>query len=570
MGERSAPENVDVAAVEPLPRAPMLALALGIVVLLGIALFDRLALDLDGAVALLGAQSLAGDGDRLWGAPDDARLGELIQHERFGAGRDLIVSAANERGDGLPFGRPLLYELFLAPWVALAGAGGGLFVQGLLFAVAAFYAAATLARHVGRNAAWLPVVLLLASATGAYLLRLWPEAVLAALLLVAFALARNAHPALPPVFSAGLPEMYPEEPQVRGGRFAPRWLAVGALLGAVASAAPWTLPLLWPAAATVPASRRRAGAVWIVAGALATLLLLAVVGAATSGDSPSPRALLGGLDWELPHSIHPRVLAWDVAYVLAGRHLGVLFYFVPVVLFAFLGGRGQGRGAMWGGVLLSLLLLLLLQPFDLAGSPLTIGLRAAVPLAAVLCLAVARPPSKWALILTCVWAAAWLWPLWKAPGRPFHAYYGELRYTPPYLAPWAPLETTQPKLHFGSRLSFGKGRLRMLGGEAMPGAAVAEVPTGTWVELLAAAPGSLPGFWVDGGEQAGNELPVRGGEVSEMIFRPDGGISFLVRPRRVWARHAMPGDDRLWSFYHVSIRLPGPPGKRFTIRVRPG
>ena len=570
MGERSAPDSVDVAAGERLPRAPLVALALGVALLLGLAVFERPALDLDGGIAILAARSLAGDGDRMWGASDDVRLGELIQYERFGVDRALILSEVREAGDGLPFGRPLLYALFLAPWVALAGTGGALLAQGLLFAVAALYAAATLARHVGRHAAWLPLVLLFASATGAYLLRPWPEAMLAALLLVAFALARNAHPALPPVFIEGLPEMYPEETAARGGRFAPRWLAVGALLGAVASAAPWTLPLLWPAAAAVPASRRRAGTVWILAGAAVTLLLLAVVGAATSGASPSPRGLLAGLGWELPHSIHPRVLAWDAAYVIAGRHLGVLFYFAPMVLFAFLSGRGQGRGAMWGGMLLSLLLLLVFRPFDLAGSPLTIGLRTAAPLAAVLCLAVARPPSKWALILTCTWAAAWLWPLWKAPGRPFHAYYGELRYAAPYLAPWAPLETTQPKLHFGSQLRFGKGRVTLLNGEALPGGSVAEVPAGEWVELLAASPAAAPGFWVEGGEQAGNELPVRGAEVSELIFRPDGGISFLVRPKRTAARHEMPGDDRLWSFYHVSVRLPGPHGKRFTIRLRPG
>lgn len=569
MGERSAAESVDVAAVERLPRAPLIALIAGLAVLLAIAVAFRPPLDLDSAVSLLAAQSLAKDGDRVWEERDRGRMVELMRHENIAADHALVAETHGVV-EGGPFGPPLLYALFLTPWAVLAGAGGALFAQGLLFAVAALYAAATLARHVGRAAAWLPVVLLFASATGAYLLRLWPEALLAALLLLAFALARNAHAALPPVFTEGLPEMYPEDVRVRGGRFAPRWLAVGALLGAVASAAPWTLPLLWPAAAAVPAGRRRAGAAWIVAGAAVTLLLLAVVGAATANATPSLRALIRGLGWDFQLGFHPRVLAWDVAYAFAGRHLGLLFYFAPIVLFVFLGDRGQGRGAMWGGALLSLALLLLFQPFDLGGSPLTLGLRAAVPLAAVLCLAVGRPPSKWALVLTCVWAAAWLWPLWRSPRQPFDAYDGTLRYAAPYLAPWAPLETTQSKLHFGSRLRFGNGRMTLLGGDVLPGGSVAAVPTGTWVELLAATPAAAPGFWVEGGEQAGNELPVRGAEVSELIFRPDGGISFLVRPKRTVARHEMPGDDRVWSFYHVSVRLPGPPGKRFTIRVRPG
>jgi hypothetical protein len=569
VGERSAQESVDVAAVEPLPWAPLLALAFGVALLVGVAIVPGPVLDSESAASVLASQSLAGDGDRVWEAADVKRERELAL--RVGPVPDLAMIAvdAPETVDGKPFGPPLLYALFLAPWAALAGARGALLAQGLLFALAALYAAATLSRHVGRSAAWLPIVLLFASATGAYLLRLWPEVLLAALLLVAFALARNAHAALPPVFTAGLPEMYPEEAPVRGGRFAPRWLAVGTLLGAVASAAPWTLPLLWPAAATVPASRRRAGTVWILGGAAATLLLLAVAGAATTRTTPSLRALLAGLGWDFQLAFHPRVLAWDVAYAFAGRHLGVLFYFAPVVLFAFLGDRSQGRGAMWAGALLSLALLLLLRPFDIAGSSLALGLRAAVPLLAVLCLAVGRPPSKWAMLVTCIWAAAWLWPLWKSPRHPFDSA-GKLRYAAPYLAPWAPLETTQPKLHFGSRLRFGNGRLTLLGGAALPGGSVAAVPAGEWVELLAATPAAAPGFWVEGGEQAGNELPVRGAEVSELIFRPDGGIAFLVRPKRTAARHEMPGDDRPWSFYHVSVRLPGPHGKQFTIRVRPG
>ena len=569
MGERGGGEAAPPVAVEPLPRASLLALALGIALLLGLAILPRPALDFESAVALIAAQSLAGDGDRRWEAADEQRARELAKLGQLDVGGEVPGVDSLVAVNGQPFGPPVLYDLLLAPWAALAGARGALLAQGLLFGAAAFFAAVTLARHVGRNAAWLPVVLLFASAGGAYLLRLWPETLLAALLLVAFALARNAHAALPPVFAAGLPDLYPEEPAVRGDRVAPRWLAVGALLGAVASAAPWTLPLLWPAAATVPASRRRSGLVWILVGAAAALLLLAIVGAATAGARPSLRALLAGLGWQLPHAIHPRVLGWDLLYVVAGRHLGLLFYFAPLVLLAFLGGRGEGRGAMWGGALLSLALLLLLRPFDLAGSPLTLALRAAVPLSAALCLAVVRPPGRWALLLTCAWAAAWLWPLWKAPRHPIGPG-GEPRYTAPYLAPWSPLETTQTNLRFGSRLRFGRGRVTLLGGEALPGGVVAAVPAGEWVELLAGSPSAMPGFWVDGGEEAGNDLPVRGAEVTETIFRPDGGISFLVRPKRAAARHGMPGDDRMWSFYHVSVRLPGRPGKRFTIRVRPG
>jgi hypothetical protein len=547
--------------------------------LLALAVLPRPGLDAEGATSLLAAESLARDGDRLWQRDDRARAREWEHEEEKDepSGEELgadLDSLGLE--DGEPFGGPIAYALFLAPWAALGGAHAALVAQALLLGLAATFAAATLARHVGRAAAWLPAVLVFAGVTAAYVLRLWPEAFLAALLLLAFALARRAHPPLPPAAVETLPDLYPEEPTVRHGRFAPRWLVVGALLGAVASAAPWTLPLLWPAAALVPRGRRLAGVVLLLAGAAAVMAGLAVAGAATAGAEPSPRSLVAGLGWQVPPSIHARTVGWDLAYLVGGRHLGLLFYLSPVILFAVLAGRGKGAATppiraavMWAGAALSVLLLVLLRPFDLAGAPLTIGPRALVPLAAALCLAVTRPPGRWAIGLTCAWAALWLWPFWKSPREPFGPD-GEVRYAAPYLAPWSPLETTQTDLRFGSRLRFGRGKLVLIGAEALRGGSVASLPAGKWVELLAGVPDNAPGFWIEGGEQAGNDLPVRGGEVSETIFRPDGGISFLVRPRRAVARHPMPGDSRRWVFYHLSFRLPGPAGESVTIRVRPG
>jgi hypothetical protein len=267
---------------------------------------------------------------------------------------------------------------------------------------------------------------------------------------------------------------------------------------------------------------------------------------------------------------------WDVVYLFVGRHLGLVFYFAPLLVLATLAGPSRERRALPLAAGLSLLLLLLLRPFDLAGGALALGLRPLLPLGAALCLAATRPAGRAAAVLACLWSAAWLWPLWLGIRHPFG---GEgdgpraerIRYAAPYLAPWAPLETTQPALRFGSRMRFGRGEVVLVGGEVLSGGSVADVPTGRWLELLAGVPGEAPGFWVDGGEQVGNELPVRGGAVTDTIFRPDGGVSFLVRPKRAVASHPLPGGGSgSWSFYHVSVRFPGPAGKRFTIRLRPG
>ncbi len=571
MGEHGAATLPPAPAAAPrLPRAPLLALALGLALLLGLATVPQPRLDGEGAGALLLARSLANDGDRLWEVADRARAEGLVDSGQVA--REAVLGAEDY---GKAFSAPLAYGLFLAPWAALAGARGALLAQGLLLALATLFAAATLARRSGPRAAWLPLLLLFASSSGAYALRLWPEATLASALLLAFALARAAHPPLPVEIAAGdLPDLYPLPPEERatpGGRYVPRWLLVGGLLGAVGSAAPWTLPLLWPACATVPAPRRRAGVTLVLLAAATVLLALALTGAATAGTPPSPRSLLDAIGPTGPATLHPRVLGWDLLHVLAGRHLGLLFYFAPLLLLASLSLRGEGRGALWGGAALALLLLLLWRPFDLSGAPLAIGLRPLVPLAAALTMAVARPPRRLALLLVCVWAAGWLWPLWRAPRQPFGDA-AEARFTAPYLAPWAPLETTQTSLRFGSSMPFGGagGRLTVLGGEVLAGGHVVAVPAGSWVELLAGMPDALPGLWVEGGEQAGNDLLVRGGEVSETVLRPDGGIAFLVRPKRVYAHHAMPGSSHTWSFYHLSVRLPGPAGRPFTVRIRPG
>ena len=72
------------------------------------------------------------------------------------------------------------------------------------------------------------------------------------------------------------------------------------------------------------------------------------------------------------------------------------------------------------------------------------------------------------------------------------------------------------------------------------------------------------------GEQAGSELPVRGGELGELMFRPDGGIAFLITPKRAWVRHGLPDRAGTWTFRRVAVRFAAPEGREFTIRVRPG
>ena len=272
-------------------------------------------------------------------------------------------------------------------------------------------------------------------------------------------------------------------------------------------------------------------------------------------------SLVGGLS--------PAASAWDLVYAVAGRHIGVLFTFAPLLLLLALGGATRDALPLWGATLLGLVLIALLRPFDLGGSELALGLRTFLPFFAALWMLPARPARPAELLAAAALAGAFIWPLWAAPLEPWGEG-GTPRWVPRYLAPWTPVETTQVRLPLGARVPFGGGEALLLPGEALGRGSVARVPTGGWVEVVIGVPDDLVGAWIEAGEQASSELPVRGGELTELMFRPDGGIAFLVRPKRAWIRHGLPGRAGTWSFYRLGVRFPAPEGREFTIRVRPG
>jgi hypothetical protein len=559
MGQRAVESPAVVAAPRrfSLPGGQVV-LAVGLLALLAIGLLPR-ALDRDESAALLIAGSLAGERDRVTGGEDRERAAELRT-----AGHDAPLPLHGE-----PIAGSLLQGLFLAPWAALGGGPLAFVAQWSLLALGALLAGRALARRAGRLAGWLPPLLLFGSAAFAQALRLWPEPFLFALVLLAFALAEG--PAPPPPMEE-IPDLYPEERRQPSARVRLRWFGVGLLLGSVVAAAPWTVPLLWPAALRVPAEHRQRGRLALLGGAALALLLGIVLAAGTGGASfgvDSLRAAVAAPFAAVVDDFAPAASGWSLVYALAGRHLGVLFYFAPWLLLAVLGGGRTRAAASWGAALLSLALLAALRPFDLGGGAAILGLRAFLPVWGALWLVAERPPRVAEQVAAWALAAAVLWPLWRSPLTPWDAE-GVPRYDAPYLAPWAPLETTRAGLVPGAELDFEGGRLFVLPGEALGGGSVARVPAGPWVELLVGVPGELTGVWVEAGEQSGNELPVRGGEVTDTMFRPDGGIAFLVRPSRRYARHAVAGDSAVWSFYHLRLRFPAPPGREFTVRLRPG
>lgn len=128
----------------------------------------------------------------------------------------------------------------------------------------------------------------------------------------------------------------------------------------------------------------------------------------------------GNRSWKPQIDFEPRQTAWNALYFLAGRHVGVIPYFLPLLLgFAAFRppGGGRGRWALPVAVLLAAACFLLIRPFNFYGGGGAIANRYFLPLyPAFWFMAGTRP--RWDLLrplLAALLAAPFLYPLWSHP-----------------------------------------------------------------------------------------------------------------------------------------------------------
>ena len=437
----------------------------------------------DEGVYAMQAQSLAFDLDRRYEAADYRRYAGTT-----GKVPDPLILQSVDGGATLVYAKPALYSIYLAPFVRLATERGPILANLVLLVVAALLLDCLLAVRVGADGPLVAALLLFCSVAFGHVF--WIHADLFYLVLTALGLCCL-------------------DPWLEGRELRPARLATGGALLAVAGAGrPFYLAILAAVLlAGAPTLReawgRRAAAI-VLGGAVVLLAGSAWFHAGSGGawspyvgerqgfssatgypdvdfdrqDWPELLAARGDASWVregfLLPSFDPALFGHNVVYALLGRSIGVVPYFLPLVLACVSVRSGSRRRWLLVGMALGLLAFLVKSPHNFYGGAGAIANRWFLPLYPACWFLIERPPSRRWLAATALAAALFVSPLWwTAASFPIDidADTGarRLRYVSPAAKRLLPLETSQIHLSSGTRdVQHGDLRVRLVGSGVHP------------------------------------------------------------------------------------------------------
>lgn len=437
--------------------------------LVGVLTFDRSTWRTvigDEATYIAASESIAFDGDLLFSPRDYYRFHRIWNQPPEG-----VILQSADGGRHLYYGKPFYYPLFLAPFVRLSPLHGPFVANALLFVLAALLAWRALRRPLGKTAPLWVACYLFCSVAFVYVF--WVHADLFMACLVAIALALAWGP-----------------PAATERREAAMWLMVGALLAVVSYSRPVYAVLFIPALlAALPRPSRRRILISLAVGALVVVMASAAfyrlrVGEWTSyfgarhgfySSTGFPGIDFPATDWDkvvkeigssswsswlathknrvsdwLP--VSPRLFAWDFFYYLVGQNVGVLPYFLPLILFPIVAPAGKQRWAVIGAVVLGAAGFIVLRSFNFYGGGASIANRYFLPLYPALWFfplgrVRARPLTLVvAPLLVALLAAPFLWNLWAKPRSFPLSARGRYIYITTTARALLPFETTQSHL----------------------------------------------------------------------------------------------------------------------------
>ncbi len=470
-----------------------------------------------------------------------------------------------QSGDGgqtLTYAKPASYAVWIAPFLRLSPTRGAAIANALLLALATVVAARTLERRIGPAAPLWVAAWIFASVAFSYVFWAHSDLFLMSLSALALALTYGADP---------------DEPRRRALL---RWLAVGALLYLVTASRPFYGVLLIPAALAVPRPQRKLGLSALV---LACVLLLAVSSfsnLAEGDDSWTPYggerqsfdsstgfpevelpagsaswkeqiAARGSRTWRAADEFDIRQSSWNAVYSLVGRHVGLLPYFLPLLLGIAGFRKGEGRGMLIVAAAIGIACFLLTRPFNFYGGGGAIANRYFLPLYPALWFAAGRPAraASWGgAVLAAALAAPFLWPLWAHPRAYFLDEHAGYRYVSDFARRVLPYETTQSHLKPSGQEDFVHGTLwvKPLTTNVRPegdGSQLIRITGGDHAQILLGSPAPIGGVRM-----------LRNGTVR--VFR-------FPRPRAV---------HRMWwtrdPVYLYQIELDPAGGKGFTFQLQ--
>lgn len=530
----------------------------------------------DEATYAMQAESLAFDFDLRYSARDFERL---VEH--WGLPPQGLILQSGDGGATITYGKPIFYPLVLAPFVRLSPTRGPFVANALVLVLTVLLTARALARRLGKVAPLWVAALVFASVAFAF--TFWIHADLFLMCLTALALG---------LAFEGDPGDRDRAGQRSPGTVSPgtvaRWALVGALLAVVAFSRPLYAPLFLPAMLAVPRPRRRA------VGALLAMLLSAgvLIGATASlrhdmtGSWTSYGALRSGFyqhtgypevdfpaaDWiervkaqgnaaaRSPESmlrdrpLDPSLLGWNGIYFLVGRHVGLMPYFLPVLLAFVLPSKDRRRLALLLAAGVAVALFLWSRPFNFYGGGGTLANRYFLPVyPALWFLAGRRLRPAWVL-LAVAGAALFLYPLWLAPRAFPIGEEGSYRYVSPVAEKLLPYETTQSHLRLAGRDDLYDGfYLRLLSTEFRRGRdGYLRLPTEVPGELLLGS--VLPLDFIDLEIRRPHDVVPQfdDGSVEPLSAGPDGR-RFRLHLDSPRARHPMWWTPQRASLYDLTL-----------------
>lgn len=512
----------------------------------------------DEGVYAMQAQSLAFDFDRRYEASDYRRYQEMT-----GKVPDPLILQSRNGGDTLVYAKPVFYSLFLSPFVRLAPERGPIAANLVLLILAALLLECLLLRRVGVDGPLVAAFLLFFSVTFGHVF--WVHADLFYLVTTAFGLCCL-------------------DPWLEEERIPPfRLLAGGVLLAIAGAGRPFYLAVLvavlLAAAPTLRQARGRRASAIVLGGAVVLLAASAWFHVGSGGawspyvgerqgfssatgypdvdfdrrDWPQRIAARGDASWLregfLLPSFDAALLGHNLVYAALGRSIGIVPYFLPLVVACACLRRGSRRRWLLLAIALGLVAFLIKSPHNFYGGAGAIANRWFLPLYPVCWFLIERPPARRWLAASAVVAALFVGPLWLSAAAFPLEIDGEsgarrLRYVSPAAKRLLPAETSQ--IHLTSAagdILHGDLRVRPLGaGVRLHGNGGIRYRPGADGELLIGSPAPLAGLTV--------ELRPVEEEVGE-------AVSVVVeRPRRI-ARHRYSYGGPSLSYYRLV--LPGIP-----------
>lgn len=542
------------------------------------------------ATSWLAAESLVHDRDRVLTKTDIDRFRSVWQRPL----EEVLV--ARGAGDRAILASPTAYALILAPAVAVAPARGAFVLQVLLFGLALWCSARVLGRTLGASGMLWLAVAAFGSVAFAAAFRLTPSFLGMVLAVVAVALSEGASPN--DSESGPMPEVYGETPAAAGRGGGMRWLAVGVLTGLAASLHPLFACILIPLAVRSGGAGRwrRWG---LLVGGAAVVLALVGFWQSQAGLSASPwpvstdrYTLQTGFPdpahaWPEPASnrrlirrmalgdrFDPHLAGWNALYLLAGRHIGIVPCFLPVLLALGLWAPGTRRWPLVAAGGLALVGAMVMDPFRLGGSSASIGNGLFLPFYGVVWFLPTRAPRGWQLIAVVAVAGVLIWPLWLAPaGYPVDDA-GRSRQVSPMSQQVLPYETTQQSLPGGAYVAFAGVHVRAATGTVWedPARHSFRMLGKRGGEVVIAYAGPIESVDLTFGKEAPTGMKVEGGSLESTVFRPSGGVTFRIRLNPTARRHPMWWSTGLQYLYPLRLSLPKAPESplRFSLAVERG